>query len=802
MKHILLLSASFLLFGSSFAQLTEISVEPFVVHDGSIAELDGMTTYHVYAMCTNAMDEISAVYGDATAPLNLTSTTGFYQNSLGNNEGWQVNPAFFGAFPSIEFDSWITIGAMNVNEASGSNNTVGLTDAFNSFSAGGDFIVDSDNGGSWFTLFGDEVAQAGDDLKVLIAQLTVTNDAVISGNFNIQIFVNGAQSGSALFEGIPFSSSEDAVFGCMDPDADNYNPEATESGETCIYPCTLDLSVVEVSSNSCPGVEDGEIIVSAAGAQLGVLYGIGEDAPSSAVGIFDDLPGGVYTISAADGAGCETSIEVEVVAPDAIVISAAMTESVSCNGGSDAVISGSSSGGSGAINYSLSSSFEDSMSELYFENLGSGLYTIFAMDANGCVSESGGISIANPQALTVSVSGGQNGIAGATCSDSDDGVVSLITIGGSGTSAGMQFSSNGVDFAPGSVLNIGGGIYTFYAMDVNGCISATANEYTVDAPDPILITGNASGISCNGDQDGAVSFDATGGNGGLMFSFNGEDAGGVNSVGDLLPGDYVVLVTDIEACTAEVTFTVDDISAVTASATATAVSCNGETDGLIEVGASGGTSLFEYSADGSDFGSSPMFTEIAAGTYTFYVQDSNGCQASVEATVDEPAELSVSGVIVNDTGAGDGELDITVEGGNGGNTFAWTGPDNFTSADEDLTGLIAGEYSVTVTDANGCSTTEVFGVPVGVGEYSFLQDVVVSPNPSYGLYNLALARANGEAVMLNVYDAQARLVWSQTINQAWGSMQASIDLTGMSAGAYQLELSSNGARHTIQLLKQ
>ena len=109
---------------------------------------------------------------------------------------------------------------------------------------------------------------------------------------------------------------------------------------------------------------------------------------------------------------------------------------------------------------------------------------------------------------------------------------------------------------------------------------------------------------------------------------------------------------------------------------------------------------------------------------------------------------------------------------------------------------------MTVTDANGCSTTEVFGVPVGVGEYSFLQDVVVSPNPSYGLYNLALARANGEAVMLNVYDAQARLVWSQTINQAWGSMQASIDLTGMSAGAYQLELSSNGARHTIQLLKQ
>ncbi|MGA0435112.1 MAG: hypothetical protein ACO3MV_05540, partial [Flavobacteriales bacterium] len=67
MKQFLLLSACLFAMGGSFAQLVEISVEPYVVHDGSLAELDGMTTYHVYAVCTNASDEISAVYGDATA---------------------------------------------------------------------------------------------------------------------------------------------------------------------------------------------------------------------------------------------------------------------------------------------------------------------------------------------------------------------------------------------------------------------------------------------------------------------------------------------------------------------------------------------------------------------------------------------------------------------------------------------------------------------------------------------------------------------------------------------------------------
>lgn len=802
MKQFLLLSACLFAMGGSFAQLVEISVEPYVVHDGSLAELDGMTTYHVYAVCTNASDEISAVYGDATAPLSLTSTGGFYQNDLGSNVGWTINPAFFAVFPAIEYDSWVTIGTMNQNEVTGQPNTIGMDAAFSTFTAGGNLIVNSENGGSWFTLFGDTQAQAGDDLQVLIAQLTVPNDAIITGNFNIQIFVNGLQSQSEVAEQQPFSSQEGAIFGCMDPDAVNYNPDATEQGETCIYPCALELSVAEVVQNTCPGVGDGEITVASTGGQLGVLYGINGNTPTLAVGSFDDLTGGVYTVTAIDGAGCEASIEVEIVAPAPITVSAAMTESVSCNGGSDAVISGSSSGGTGAMSYSLNASFSNSNSALFFDNLGPGLYTIYAMDENGCTAQSGAISIANPQALTVSVSGGQNGILDATCADTDDGVVVLITIGGSGTSAGMQYSTNGVDFAPGAVLNVGGGTYTFYAMDVNGCVAASANQYTVGAPDPIVITGNTNGILCNGDENGAVSFNASGGNGGIVFSFNGGENGDVTSFGDLAPGDYAVIATDVEGCTAEATFTVADISAVEATASATAVSCNGDADGNVEVGASGGTSLFEYSDDGVDFGSSPMFLNLAPGTYTFYVQDSNGCQASVEAEVAEPDALSLTGTITNDTGAGDGALDITVEGGNGGYSFAWSGPDGFTSADEDLTGIVAGEYTVVVTDANGCSVTETFGVPVGVTDWTFLQNAVVSPNPSFGMFNLNVAGANGDDVIINVYDTQARLVWSQTMNQAWGMIQTPIDLSGMAGGVYQLELMSDGSRHTLQLLKQ
>ena len=92
--------------------MTGISVGEYVNHTTTgIVELNGMITYRVYVDCTNALDEVSAVYGDATSPLTLISTAGFYQNGFGEPYGWSINPAFFAAFPSLEYDSWVTIGA-------------------------------------------------------------------------------------------------------------------------------------------------------------------------------------------------------------------------------------------------------------------------------------------------------------------------------------------------------------------------------------------------------------------------------------------------------------------------------------------------------------------------------------------------------------------------------------------------------------------------------------------------------------------------------------------------------------------
>ena len=109
-----------------------------------------------------------------------------------------------------------------------------------------------------------------------------------------------------------------------------------------------------------------------------------------------------------------------------------------------------------------------------------------------------------------------------------------------------------------------------------------------------------------GDDDETANYlyaNGDGGNGGLVFSFNGGEDGDVTSFGDLAPGDYTVVATDVVGCMAETTFTVADVDAVEVTASASAVSCNGDLDGSVELSAAGGTSLFEYSADGTDFGS-------------------------------------------------------------------------------------------------------------------------------------------------------------------------------------------------------
>ena len=186
----------------AYSQLVDIIVEPIAVHDDGNSELAGMTTYHVYALCENQDDFVSGVYGDTTYPLNLSSSAGFYQHPEGSGLGWEINSDLFEDHPNLEYDSWLTVGVMNQNEVTGYPNTLLLESEMLVFEAGGNLTIASELGGGWYTLNGDEQAQAGPDLKVLLAQLTVENDAQVDGVFNIDVWTNGQGTESSYSTGV------------------------------------------------------------------------------------------------------------------------------------------------------------------------------------------------------------------------------------------------------------------------------------------------------------------------------------------------------------------------------------------------------------------------------------------------------------------------------------------------------------------------------------------------------------------------------------------------------------------------
>jgi hypothetical protein len=137
----------------SIAQLTNISVEVYQVHDGvSISELAGFTTYHVYANTTSNTDFVAEVFGDSENELIFSSTGTVYHSYPSYDYGNEPNSMLFDVLPELEWDSWLTIGMMTGSD-NGALSNVGMDDVMDSFDTTGDFYINDPIGGAWFNTF-------------------------------------------------------------------------------------------------------------------------------------------------------------------------------------------------------------------------------------------------------------------------------------------------------------------------------------------------------------------------------------------------------------------------------------------------------------------------------------------------------------------------------------------------------------------------------------------------------------------------------------------------------------------------
>jgi hypothetical protein len=241
--------------------------------------------------------------------------------------------------------------------------------------------------------------------------------------------------------------------------------------------------------------------------------------------------------------------------------------------------------------------------------------------------------------------------------------------------------------------------------------------------------------------------------------------------------------------------------AVVATSTSVSVSCNGSLDGEVTVDATGGTGSYQYSDNGNTFLASNVFDDLAAGDYTFYAQDENGCIAEAEAMVTEPDPLVISGFPSEGETTGNAVIDISVTGGTPDYTYEWTGPGVNGTTTADIDGLSTGTYTVEVTDAAGCSEVAVFNLITGVYELASGVEAHIYPNPSTGLFQVQWDGFSGGSVEYYVIDARGRQISQGVWASEGSSFLTTLDLSGVENGLYRLNVIANGIPASIQIVK-
>ncbi|MEM7572925.1 MAG: choice-of-anchor L domain-containing protein [Bacteroidota bacterium] len=399
----------------------------------------------------------------------------------------------------------------------------------------------------------------------------------------------------------------------------------------------------------------------------------------------------------------------------------------------------------------------------FFDNLTPGDYTFTIVDNRGC-SDSIDLQITDPPAF----SGDLMEVASISCGGEENGSLAALPIGGVGP---FTYSWNG---ATGDSLQTGlpAGDYQLIIIDANGCSSTIDYELI----EPTALSGNtfSTNQNCDGMANGTASVSVEGGSPGYSYAWNVAGIGDNATATGLEAGDYQVTVTDQESCSQIFDISVGLEPAVDISVESTDILCFGQNQGSIDVSVNVGVGLLTYDWDGpiAATGSSP--SNLPAGVYELTVTDSRGCAASSIINLVEPTELSGTAEIDNVacSGADGGAIDFIPQGGTLPYSFSWSN----TEETEDIDQLSSGNYSVVVTDGNGCTFSEDFFVAEEPAmEVGFNVEPTDCPGDATGSVSIALTNGTGP----------------YTYN--WSNGSAASDLTNVTAGSYQLEITdANG----------
>lgn len=329
-------------------------------------------------------------------------------------------------------------------------------------------------------------------------------------------------------------------------------------------------------------------------------------------------------------------------------------------------------------------------------------------------SQINGNSISITCADTPNPSCATGAITQPSCNGGSDGSAAMTVTNGNScdyqwkTTAGTVIKSGEISKGNLTLTGVKAGTYTF-SIVCSGVVATTCTA-VITEPSKISIPTNNVVTNENCGNKGQINISGTSGGTG-SFTFNWDPSqGNTANPSNLSAGTYKVTVTDAKGCTATESFVITDaITPLAVSATPIHIKCNGDSNGSASVVVSGGCAPYTYSWSGGLTGDNPQ--GLRAGTYNVTVSDSsNPAHTSVQSvTINQPSAISssVSNIKKASTdSASDGQITIQISGGTPGYNAVWSGnlQGGATNGTQTVTNVKAGTYSVTITDANGCSS--------------------------------------------------------------------------------------------------
>jgi gliding motility-associated-like protein len=466
------------------------------------------------------------------------------------------------------------------------------------------------------------------------------------------------------------------------------------STNTLNCPPPIQVTNINGVATRCFGESNGGTSVIAIGGVGGLTYRW-SDTNQQSVPNAANLPAGTYTVTITDTNGCSTTASATVTQPVLLTAFATPT-AASCVGTATGSIIATPTGGNLLYSYAWSGSAD---TDNQVNNLAAGTYSVVVTDQNGCTTTVQNITVGQP-ATPVSLVLTQ---VQASCFEGNTGIGSASASGSNGAPYSYLWSQGATAQ---QTNNLAPGTYTVTATDTRGC-SAT-QTISIAELDSISINAILVPPTCFGLTNGIASInDISGGDGNgvlanytLQWSLPGSPTG-VAATG--IPGDlpFNVVVTDQQGCNNLFAYTLTQPPPVVPVLAPVNVRCFGQTDGEVRVtSVQGQFPIVDYLWSNS--GTQDQIQNLAVGTYTVTVTDSQGCKGSATAAITQPTALQNTFSTIQLKCNGDSNASVTAvpAGGTLPYVFGWSSAG---ASGTTLTNLSAGTYVLTITDANSCT---------------------------------------------------------------------------------------------------